>query len=276
MAVSAGCRAVSDWRSSLTRNGTLLTASENENRDLFWALRGGGGGAGLIVTRFRLRTFAVPCAVVGFLIWSDAAQFERVLSAYERFCLHGDTPDDISAYAFVEKNRLLLMCVHPSDSIDVALERFELLVAPLRALDADIVSVDIKPLCELNSQFDEGNPAGRSYHWHSNVVDRLPVAQIVQHIAQSPPGACSIEVMHWGGAIRRGADSSFPHRNAAFEAHSLVWWKPTEDGLALKSWARRFNVSDRSFVNISGDTSDTPLSHNAARVAQIYENYAKQ
>merc|ERR1712137_892419 len=74
--------------SVVTANGHVLHASEKENADLFWALRGGGGGTFGIVTNITYKTHVAPSVggyVRGGMVCEDASSFEQLLVAFLQF-----------------------------------------------------------------------------------------------------------------------------------------------------------------------------------------------
>jgi FAD/FMN-containing dehydrogenase len=79
----------------ITAEGNVLTASESEHDDLFWALRGGGGNFG-IVTSFEFRAQPVHTVLGGLLVYPRQAAID-VIRHFRDF-MHS-APDELTAYA---------------------------------------------------------------------------------------------------------------------------------------------------------------------------------
>lgn len=90
-----------DWITSadvVLANGSLVTASETENPDLFWALRGAGSNFG-IVASFRFKTFAVPQNVTSYevnLPWSNSTNMVKGWGALQGWLLNGSMPEEMN------------------------------------------------------------------------------------------------------------------------------------------------------------------------------------
>src|SRR3954469_8541683 len=84
----------------VTADGKLVTASEKENADLFWAVRGGGGNFG-VVTAFEYRLHEVGPEVIAGLIVHPFAQAKELLEGYRRFV--ATAPDEVTAWVVMRK-----------------------------------------------------------------------------------------------------------------------------------------------------------------------------
>ena len=84
----------------VTAAGKVVTASENENADLFWGLRGGGGNFG-IVTSFEYEAHALPTDVLCGLVVHPAAASRDVLRFFRKFC--ASAPDELTVWAVMRK-----------------------------------------------------------------------------------------------------------------------------------------------------------------------------
>jgi FAD/FMN-containing dehydrogenase len=130
----------------VTADGRLLTTSTDENPDLFWAIRGGGGNFG-VVTSFEFRVHPAGMVIGGAIIY-DTADGEQVLRGYVDYA--AQAPDELSTIVFMmaapplpfipaEKHGkpiILITLVHVGD-----LEEGQRVVQPLRELGTPIADI---------------------------------------------------------------------------------------------------------------------------------------
>jgi FAD/FMN-containing dehydrogenase len=168
-------------------DGRLVRAAEDENPDLFWALRGGGGNFG-IVTSFEFRAHPVHTVVAGPLLFdNDRAaevmqayrellpQSERRLGAFFAFLIVPPA-DPFPAELRMQPMCGVVVCWNgPVAEADAAL-------APLRALRPVLDGVAPMPLPALQSAFDALYVKGDQQYWRGDYVRELPDAAIERHL----------------------------------------------------------------------------------------------
>jgi FAD/FMN-containing dehydrogenase len=161
-------------------DGERVTASTDENAELFWALRGGGGNFG-VVTEFTFSAHPVSDIVGGPTFW-PIEETEEVLSAYREFlpalernatgffCWHTVPP----APPFPEEIHMRLVCgivwcIVGSD------EEAEKAMAPMLAVGTPLMhGVQRMPLPALNSAFDGLYGPGDQWYWRADFVNEIP------------------------------------------------------------------------------------------------------
>ena len=177
----------------VTADGRALTASEHDNQDLFWALRGGGGNFG-VVTAFEFRLHPVT-EVYGGPLFFDKADAGTVLRAYREFIR--DAPEEFGGFPawqiapplpFIPEERhgetmlAFVACwAGPIEDGEGALK-------PLRDA-APVVAehVGAMPYPALNSAFDALYPPGDLQHyWKANFVKELTDDAIEAHLEHGP------------------------------------------------------------------------------------------
>ncbi len=84
----------------ITAEGKKIRASENDNADLFWAIRGGGGNFG-VVTQFEFRLFPVGPEIVAGLIVFPFSQAKQILTKYRQFV--NSAPEELNVWALLRK-----------------------------------------------------------------------------------------------------------------------------------------------------------------------------
>lgn len=250
----------------VTADGRLTHVGEDENPDLFWALRGGGGNFG-VVTRFELRLHEVP-EVYGGPIFYPATEAEPVLRCYRDFI--GDAPRELSAFfgfheappaPFVPEQ----LVGHKACAIVVAwtgpMDQAEEAIRPLREIAP--VALDLAgpiPYPALNSMFDDLLPHGLHHYWKADFVDELTDEAIAIH-AQHGPNVPNVQsLMHiypLDGAVHDiDADATaFSHRNVKF-AHIIAGIDADGTNLpAHRDWVRNYwsalhpHSSEAGYVN---------------------------
>jgi len=235
----------------VTCDGKILPASERENEDLFWALRGGGGNFG-VVTSFEYRVHPVREVYGGPMLYElrDAA---TVLKFYRDFIK--DAPEEFGGFPawqiapplpFIPEDRhgepflLFVACwAGPIEEGEAALKPFRE-VAPVVA-----EHVGPMPYPALNSAFDDLVPAGLQHYWKANFVKELTDEAIEAHLEHGPklPSVNStVHIYPINGACHRVAPdaTAFAYRDATFATVIAGMWPDpaqNEDNIA---WVRDF------------------------------------
>jgi FAD/FMN-containing dehydrogenase len=242
----------------VTADGRLLTASDEENPDLFWAIRGGGGNFG-VVTSFEYRLHPVgPDVFVCFVLYAAELAGE-VLPFAERYLselgadlaplgILGHVPE---AEGFPPEAHgdpyVALLAVYPGDAADG-----ERVTQPLRKLGAPIVDLS-GPMhwTEAQAMLDEDYPDGWRYYWKSvnlpelgdEVIDRL-----VAHAAAAPSPDSTIDVWYQGGALARIDEwaTAFANRGEPYLLGIEGNWEAESASEANVAWVRETYADMRS------------------------------
>jgi FAD/FMN-containing dehydrogenase len=244
----------------VTADGTRLRATEEENPDLLWGLRGGGGNFG-IVTAFEYRLHPLgPEVIAGGVVhaFADAPEVFGFFSDYV-----AAAPDELSVVAstfraaapmpvppevYGELVTVLAVC-WAGDPIEG-----ERVLGPLRRFGRPLADlVGRMPYTALQSASDASYPHGQRNYWKSQYVDQIPeaaVARLMEHAPRMPSPLSSFYFQHLGGALRRrGAEqAAFGHRDAAFDFTILtVWRDAAADGAQIAS-ARDFHAAMQPYA----------------------------
>jgi hypothetical protein len=212
----------------MTADGDLVTASEGENADLFWGVRGGGGNFG-IVTSFEFRTNPVgPVVLAGPILW-PVEKTSQLLAFYRDWV--ADSPDELMT--IVVQRRVAPGQNVPRDLVGQrvvgvvacyvgSVEDGEQIVRPLRGFDSPLLDMcEPKPFLDHQRMFDASFRHGCHYYVRSCDVDELN-DDVIGHVAdfgsriESP--LSSIAIWQMGGAVSRVGDdeTAFHGRNAGF------------------------------------------------------------
>lgn len=236
----------------VTVEGEIVTASADENPDLLWGLRGGGGNFG-VVTSFEYQLHPLgPEVLAGGVVHSfaDAPGVFRFLAEFV-----SDAPDELSVTASTfraapglpvppethgELVTILAVCYVGDPEAGAKALR------PLRNFGRPLADL-IAPMqyTALQSGSDDAYPTGQQNYWKSHYIDEITddlVTTLIEHAPRMPSPLSSFYFQHLGGAIgRTGAEhAAFGHRDAAFDFAILtVWQDPTQTPENI-AWARDF------------------------------------
>jgi FAD/FMN-containing dehydrogenase len=206
-------------------DGRLVRASEDENPDLFWALRGGGGNFGVVVS-FSFRLHPVSDVLAGPTVW-PMEEAPAAMRAYDSFI--ATAPESVGGFfLFLEVppappfpehlhgRRMcgVIWCISDPEATD-ALD--ELLSAVPPALNA----VGRMPYPMLQSFFDGLYPPGHQWYWRADFFSELPDAAIERHVEHAQRLPTMQSSMHMypvnGAAGRVGADdTAWAYRDARY------------------------------------------------------------
>ncbi|MEX0331191.1 MAG: FAD-binding oxidoreductase [Puniceicoccaceae bacterium] len=246
---------------AVTANGEILTASETENPDLFWGIRGSAGNLA-IVTRFEFQLHRVPAEIfAGQVIYpmelaGKAMQVYRevMLSAPEAFTCYPATfrIPPIEAFPAELHGQVVFdfILAHIGD-----VSEGETIAGPLREMGTPIMDLCApQPLANHLKVFDAGTPPGQRWYSRSHYLSELSddaVAVFLKHSAKMQ-GAFTFAYFEWlGGAVGRvdpGA-TAFPHRKAPCDYHILAGWPGEEEDTAVMQWVRDFHQDMAQFSN---------------------------
>ena len=247
----------------VTADGSLRTASDSENADLFWAIRGGGGNFG-VVTSFEYRLHPVgPEVFVCFVFYpaeraADALRFcERYLSeAPEELAplgILGRVPeaDEFPSEAHGEPC-VAFLAPYPGDAAEG-----ERVVRPLRELGDPISDLSgTMPWTEAQAILDEDYPDGWRYYWKSLNVPELSdevIERLVEHAAAAPSPHSTIDVWYQGGAMARVGEeeTAFANRDEPYLLGIEGNWEEESGSAENVAWVRD-TFADMRFFSEGG------------------------
>ena len=226
----------------VTAEGDVLTASEDEHPDLFWALRGGGGNFG-VVTSFEYRVHPVREVLAGPVL-HPLANARAALAFHREFT--ASLPDELTVGAALlhapdgsgNKVAALVPC-HCGES-SVA----EADVRPARGFGTPVADlVTSMPYPMVNTLLDGAFPRGALNYWKSGLIADLSdeaIDVLVSAYERVPSAMTLIVLDHIHGAATRVAPdaTAFPHRDPAFNILLLGQWTDPLDTEPTIAWVR--------------------------------------
>jgi FAD/FMN-containing dehydrogenase len=224
----------------VTADGELLTASPEQNADLFWAVRGAGANFG-VVTQFRYRLHPVAEVLAGMLLHPRNRTAELI--AFLTEFLKGSPDELYTTIGFLNSpDGVPLVGIIPVYAGPLA--DGERLLAPLRKFGPPVADfIQAMPYTALQSMLDNAVPIGDRYYWKSNFVKDLSpaLANVLTEGASAMPSPFSmILLFEIKGEIRRVPKDAmaFDHRDANFELSIIArWTDPDADEVNIR-WAR--------------------------------------
>jgi FAD/FMN-containing dehydrogenase len=231
-------------------DGSFVRANADENADLFWAIRGGGGNFG-VVTAFTFQARPVSTVIAGPTLW-PLERTTEVLEFYRDFIQ--DAPEDLNGFfafltvppgpPFPEELHLQKMCgivwcwTGAPEGADEALR-------PVRELKPVLDGIAAVPFAGLQSAFDPIYPPGTQQYWRGDFVDELSDEAIARHAefgATLPTWQSTMHLYPINGAAARkeSGDTAWGYRGATWAAVIFAVGEDPGDADMLRDWAIRY------------------------------------
>jgi FAD/FMN-containing dehydrogenase len=272
-------------------DGSLVTASETENPDLFWALRGGGGNFG-VVTSFLFRLQPLPNLTAGPMLWS-LDKSKEVLRWYRDFITHA--PDELNGFfafltvpavaPFPENlwNQKMCGVVWAYTGADP-----EAAFAPIRAQFGAPALDWVGPISHpaLNSMFDGLYPAGDQWYWKADFVTTIPDEAVELHVqygAQLPTGKSTMHLYPIDGVAARVPKdaTAWSYRDAHWGMVIVGVSPDPADNQAMIAWTRDYwrdlhpYSAGGAYVNMMMDAADEGQERVRAAYGDHYDRLAR-
>jgi FAD/FMN-containing dehydrogenase len=234
----------------VTWDGHVVTASADDNADLFWLLRGSGVAPG-VVTRFDYTAHPVGPDVMMVFALHDGTRAQEALGYLQAFSARAPEVSILSALGYVPsahhfphdahgKPYVLFAAMYPGNAAEG-----ERILQPLRDFGTPLADFSgIMPYLQAQTLYDEDYPDGLRYYWKSLYVDVLDsevVAKLMTLAAEMPSKGSTIDIWFMGGAMHRIPTNatSFGNRHSPFMIGIESNWEAAADDDANIAWARR-------------------------------------
>lgn len=267
----------------VTADGELVVANEEQNEDLFWAIRGGGGNFG-VVTSFEFDCVQAPreCLVANllypiedledYLAYFDDTVPETPTNLWPIASILTvpelpDIPEELHGNLAVNA---YVMGVGEPDEIEREMEDF-----------ADFGDPDLKAIypadyTELYVPFSV--PTGHRHHWESVYLDTMSdglIETLREDALPMPTPQSVISIYALGGAVNEVATeaTAYPHRDARYLAHIQAHWTGPEEDSTSQQWTRELHESVTEY-GTGGEYINNQTDDNPERVQAAYtDNY---
>jgi FAD/FMN-containing dehydrogenase len=278
-------------------DGRRVRASADENSDLFWAIRGGGGNFG-IVTSFELRLHELGPDVFALNVAYPLDEAERVMAGWRDAV--ADAPDELSTHGYIWTMPVApelpehlrgrpfvgvggMYAGHPEEG--------ERVTRPLRTLGTPLLDTSATvPYVDLQQSYDLFFPAGLRYYWKALYLDGFSdaaISQTTQWSRERPSPRTLVIIRHVGGAVARveAEATAFGDRSSEWMLSiDSTWDDPADDerniGWTRAYWDDALRYSDgKTYFNFPGLFEEgqhairASYGRNADRLAQVKAGY---
>jgi len=243
-------------------DGSVVRASEDENPELFWGVRGGGGNFG-VVTEFEFRLHPLGPIVLAGMMLFEIERAPEVLRGWRDWA--DAAPDEISTGC-------VLLTAPPEPFVPTALhgrpvvaipalyvgdaDRGSAAIAPLRALSPAVDHVGPMPYTAFQSMLDEAAPRGFRSYWRGDYMRELADAALdtfvsggVDLLTLAPPlSQMVIFRVGQGVAATPDAATAFSHRDARYLFHPITMWTDAHDDERMIAASRAYATEMHEFA----------------------------
>lgn len=279
----------------VTADGKRVRASAEENPDLFWALRGGGGNFG-IVTQFEFRLHPVGPEVLSGLMVFPFAQAKELLTKYREFT--GQLPEETTVWMVLRKAPPLPFLpseVHGREVVIFPFFHIGDAEAGQRAIDAlrsfgqvHGEHIGVMPYTAWQKAMDPLLTPGARNYWKSHNFTELQdgvIDTVIEYAAKLPGPQCEIFIGLLSGAANRMPQdaTAYAGRDAKYVLNVHGRWDEPSDDQACIAWARAFFAASAPFATggvyvnfLSQDETDrvqAAYGSNYARLADLKAKY---
>jgi hypothetical protein len=261
-------------------SGELMTTNTSKNPDLFWALRGGGGNFGVVVS-FTFHLIAIKNVYAGPMFW-PLEQAEEAMKFYDRTTKNANNDlygfftfltvppaEPFPEHLHMKKVCGIMWCY--TGDVEKAAEVFK----PIRAFGPPILDfVSELPMPALNSMFDGLYPPGYQWYWKGNYFDELTDDCIQEHIKHGSKVPTMHSTMHLypiDGKVHETAqeDTAWANRGARW-AQVIVGVSPDPmEADKITKWSREYHEAMQPHA-LGGGYVNFMMQDDQARVKESY------
>ena len=255
----------------VTATGERVRAAEDENVELFWAVRGGGGNFG-VVTSFSFRLHQVGPDLLSGMILYRAERAREVLGFYQDYV--STAPDTLGTIVSLRKAPpapFIPASLHGAPVVGIIpcycgdLEEGEKVLRPFRDLRPDLYAVEPRPFVKFQEILNPTVPPGWHYYWKSHYLDPLSdtaIDVIVERAWRARSPRSYTLLAHMGGAVARIPEdaTAFAGRDSTHAINiNGVWTAEDADRANDTVWTRDFfdavipHATGRAYINFLGN-----------------------
>ena len=255
----------------VTADGQVLTASEDENADLFWGIKGGACNFG-VVTEFEFNLHPLgPTVFAGLAAW-PIERAPEVLRGWRDYV--DNAPEELST-------GMVILTAPPEDFVPKEVQGTPIIglagmyvgdaeegaaaFQPLKDMEPALDLIGPMPYTDFQAMLDPGNQPGFRNYWRGEYLTGLSDEAIDTYVngAREPLTPFNqIIIFRLGQAVKAAGedDSAFSHRDADYMFHPIAMWEDASDDERLISWVRGFAEEMRPFetggvyLNFTGDS----------------------
>jgi len=261
-------------------DGSFVTVNANENTDLFWAIRGGGGNFG-VVTSFAFQAHPIKTVMAGPTFW-PIERVEEIMAWYDGFIQNG--PEELSGFIATmvvpespfpaelhNKKFCAIVWCYVGDS-----EEFNALFKTVLDLNPVFAHVGEMPYPAMQSMFDGFFPAGLQWYWRADFFDSITPEMAATHLkfgSKIPTPLSQMHLYHISGAASRVAADATPwaYRDAKY-AGVIVGVDPDpKHANTITNWCKSYWEALHPYSS-GGAYSNFMMDEGEDRVRASYKN----
>jgi hypothetical protein len=236
-----GCDSVIESTTVLA-NGSIVRANTRENKDLFWAQRGGGGGNFGVVSSFTMRLYVAPKLVV---VWEAVFPLSSFYQAYDTWQRWAPYVRDtrLSSNCSVFNNRVDIKGIFLGNQVELGD-----LLAPIKAVPGGTVTQTQKPFSEwfVSTPTTEQPFQKYSPMWVHTPFPKQALDSIFKHMLVAPSDQSNFFSLAWGGETRKEPQggTAFPlsHRRAIFYSEPGAEWSDSKLNATALDWVETLRL----------------------------------
>ncbi|TRO66922.1 FAD-binding oxidoreductase [Christiangramia sabulilitoris] len=265
-------------------NGNIVTANKDEHKDLFWAVRGGGGNFG-VVTSFLFQAHPLKTVIGGPTLW-PIERTEEIMKWYDNF-IH-EQPEDLNGFIatmvipgepfpeFLHKKKFcgIVWCYTGNP------DKFKELIQPARDLNPVFEHIGEMPYPAIQTLFDGLMPPGLQWYWRGDFFSDIPAEASQLHKEYGSKIPTSLSQMHLypisGAAAKVPAeDTAWAYRDAKY-AGVFVGVDPDPENAALiTDWCKEYWNALHPF-SMGGSYSNFMMEEGQERIKASFRNNYKR
>jgi FAD/FMN-containing dehydrogenase len=264
----------------VTADGRVLTASETEHADLFWAIRGGGGNFG-VVTSFEFQLHRLGPEIYAAMVVYPADQTASVARAWRDYL--SQAPDEVTCDLAITGMPPLPPVPPEMHWAPVAIafavyagpvQQGEAVLQPVRELGTPVADMSgPQPYVAIQSALDAAFPNGLRYYWKSFSGSRLSdefADALAALCAGRPTPQTLVGLRSLGGAMGRIPEeaTAYANRGAHFNLSIDATWQDPADDERIVAWVRQGWASMRELTDASDYVNFAGLGEENDRLAQ--------
>jgi len=251
----------------ITAEGRKIRASETDNADLFWAIRGGGGNFGVVI-QFEFALHRVGPEILAGLIVFPFSQAKQVLTRYRQFT--NTSPEDLNVWVVLRQAPPLPFLpenVHGKEVVVLPIfyagkvADGQRLINQIRAFgNPHGEHIGAQPYTEWQKAFDPLLTPGARNYWKSHNFTELSdgaMDSMIDYAGKLPSPQCEIFIGHIAGAANRVAPDAmaYAHRDAKFVLNVHGRWESPGQDMTCIEWARNFFKASAPYASAGAYTN---------------------
>ena len=261
-------------------DGSFVTVNKDQNTDLLWAIRGGGGNFG-IVTSFKFQAHPVKTVIGGPTLW-PIERTEEIMAWYHKFI--NNAPDELNGFittmiipgppfpeALHNKQFCGIVWCYTSSQVE-----FDKLFKPVLALNPVFAHVGEMPYPSIQTLFDGLMPPGLQWYWRADFFKELGPEVSAQHLKFGSKIPTSLSQMHLypisGAASRVGADETpWAYRDAKYAGVYVGVDPDPKNATKITNWCKDYYKALHPY-SAGGAYSNFMMEEGQERVKASYKH----